>query len=395
MGQPTYIVTEDQRVTVVTSPDQATAVIPANVQGPPGPRGEQGPTGLPGPNRVDDSTQFVPLSTGPAAAARSAIGTDAAGDARPPAAHTHPAAQISDSTATGRALLTATDAPTARNAIGAAATSGTLAQFAATTSAELAGVLTDETGSGSVVFSASPTLVTPTVSGALTVTGGTVTASTPILNATQTWNNSGVNFTALSVNVTPTARGSGSKLLDLQTAGASRVQVTFNEFGYAEFGVRHQSATTFCGISPGNAGDMYFFTNASMTGAIGTEIVATVTTSRFVIEGGMCYAFYTGAHNTSVVLGHARFDDNTVEINTGTRTASGGSLRDLRLRNLTATGLIYLGPFTVGTLPSASANVGALAQATDSNSTTRGATPAGGGSNRVIVFATSTGWVIV
>ena len=35
-------------------------------------------------------------------------------------------------------------------------TSGTLAQFAATTSAELAGVISDETGSGSLVFSASP-----------------------------------------------------------------------------------------------------------------------------------------------------------------------------------------------------------------------------------------------
>jgi hypothetical protein len=43
-----------------------------------------------------------------------------------------------------------------------AATSGTLAQFAATTSAQLAGVISDETGSGSLVFGTSPT-----------VTGGT------------------------------------------------------------------------------------------------------------------------------------------------------------------------------------------------------------------------------
>lgn len=51
--------------------------------------------------------------------------------------------------------------------------SGKLSQFAATTSAELAGVISDETGSGSLVFSASPALTgTPT---APTAAGGTNT----------------------------------------------------------------------------------------------------------------------------------------------------------------------------------------------------------------------------
>lgn len=40
-------------------------------------------------------------------------------------------------------------------------TSGTLAQFAATSSSQLAGVISDETGSGALVFATSPTLVTP------------------------------------------------------------------------------------------------------------------------------------------------------------------------------------------------------------------------------------------
>ena len=57
-------------------------------------------------------------------------GTVAAGndsrlsDARTPTAHTHTAAQISDSTAVGRGVLTATDAAAARSAIGALATTG-------------------------------------------------------------------------------------------------------------------------------------------------------------------------------------------------------------------------------------------------------------------------------
>lgn len=44
---------------------------------------------------------------------------------------------------------------------GDALTSNPLSQFASTTSAQLAGIITNETGSGSLVFATSPTLVTP------------------------------------------------------------------------------------------------------------------------------------------------------------------------------------------------------------------------------------------
>jgi hypothetical protein len=82
---------------------------------------------------------------------------------------------------------------------GNAVTSGTLAQFAATTSAQLAGVISDETGSGALVFATSPTLVTPALgtpaSGTLTnctglpVAGGgtgvaTLTAYAPMFGGT-------------------------------------------------------------------------------------------------------------------------------------------------------------------------------------------------------------------
>ena len=68
---------------------------------------------------------------------------------------------------------------------GDALTSNGLDQFAATTSAELAGVISDETGSGALAFATSPTLVTPVLgtpsSGALgscTAYEGTAVAST-------------------------------------------------------------------------------------------------------------------------------------------------------------------------------------------------------------------------
>lgn len=70
-------------------------------------------------------------------------------------------------------------------AIGAGLTANPLSQFAATTSSQLAGVLSDPTGSGPLVFATSPTLVTPVLgtpsSGALgscTAYEGTAVAST-------------------------------------------------------------------------------------------------------------------------------------------------------------------------------------------------------------------------
>ncbi len=63
---------------------------------------------------------------------------------------------------------------------GDALTSSPLSQFAATTSAQLAGVLSDETGSGAAVFATSPTLVTPAlgVATATSYNGVTVTENT-------------------------------------------------------------------------------------------------------------------------------------------------------------------------------------------------------------------------
>ena len=58
---------------------------------------------------------------------------------------------------------------------GDALTANPLSQFAATTSAQLAGVISDETGSGALVFATSPTLVTPVLG---TPASGTLTNCT-------------------------------------------------------------------------------------------------------------------------------------------------------------------------------------------------------------------------
>lgn len=69
---------------------------------------------------------------------------------------------------------------------GDALTANPLSQFAATTSAQLAGVLSDETGSGSAVFATSPTLVTPTLGVATATSVNKVALTAPATGATIT-----------------------------------------------------------------------------------------------------------------------------------------------------------------------------------------------------------------
>ena len=55
---------------------------------------------------------------------------------------------------------------------------------------------------------------------------GTITTSQPAVDATQTWNASGVTFTGIKLNVTNTASQSASLLIDLQLGGSSQFSVT-------------------------------------------------------------------------------------------------------------------------------------------------------------------------
>jgi hypothetical protein len=107
-----------------------------------------------------------------------------------------------------------------------ALTTGTLAQFSATTSAQLAGVISDETGSGSLVFGTNPT-----ISGATITTGsinntpiGATTANTgkfTTIQATSTITPSstaGIVGTATNDNANA---GSVGELLTNSTTGTS------------------------------------------------------------------------------------------------------------------------------------------------------------------------------
>jgi hypothetical protein len=109
-------------------------------------------------------------------------------------------------TASNTLTFTGTDASSVAFSAGGtvAYVANKLSVFAATSSAELAGVISDETGSGALVFANTPTLVTP-VLGAATATSITATSGNIVINAASGNNN---------VNLGPTGTGTvdvGSK----------------------------------------------------------------------------------------------------------------------------------------------------------------------------------------
>ena len=84
-------------------------------------------------------------------------------------------------------------------------------------------------GGGSVDLSSPPAIgnTTPNTGAftTLSANNGTITTSSPAFTLAQTWNGSGVSFTALRVNVTDTASSSASYLFDLQVGGATKFRI--------------------------------------------------------------------------------------------------------------------------------------------------------------------------
>jgi hypothetical protein len=138
-------------------------------------------------------------------------------DTRDPNAHTHPVAELSDASANGRSLIIAANYAAMRGLLdleagtdflalpsgtpdgtkflrddnswqlipggGDALTTSPLSQFAATTSAQLAGVMSNETGSGALVFATSPTLITPDLGTPSALVGTNITGTAAGLTA--------------------------------------------------------------------------------------------------------------------------------------------------------------------------------------------------------------------
>ena len=76
-----------------------------------------------------------------------------------------------------------------------------------------------------------------TMTGALTIASGTLTASAPALNITQTWNAGATAFVGALIDITNTASSDASRALDVRIAGASIFSVRPDGYAIASTGI--------------------------------------------------------------------------------------------------------------------------------------------------------------
>lgn len=138
--------------------------------------------------------------------------------------------------------------PVANGGTGITSIGAGLATFWGTpSSANLAAAVTDETGTGALVFGTAPTISTK-----LTVTGATEVASNPVVDVTQTWNNGAVAFTGAKLNVTNTASAATSLLADWQIGSVSQFRISMAGTIIAANHIRSSSDTATITIGSGN-----------------------------------------------------------------------------------------------------------------------------------------------
>ena len=269
-----------------------------------------------------------------------------------------------------------------------------------------------------------------------TGSGRTVTASAPLLDLSQTWNNAGVTFTGLKFNVTDTASASGSLLMDLQKDGVTYFSVGRNNQVYGNtLRAAAGGLLAFTGRSQWSSpadGSMQLSNTAVTSYAVLAVDAANVLALR---NGTSAQAFnvyntYTDASNYE--RGYARWNAGVYEF--GMEALGTGATKHVRLNRATGANLylgdwidnssghflasvdntydigasganrprrIYAAGFVVtqsttvaGLTAAATAGAGARSFVTDATATTFLSVVAGGGANKVPVVSDGTNWLI-
>ena len=142
---------------------------------------------------------------------------------------------------------------------GDALTSNPLSQFAATTSAQLAGVISDETGTGALVFANTPTLVTPVLGVAAATSINKIAITAPATSATLTITD-GATLTA-SANATVSGTNTGDQTItltgDVTGGGTGSFAATIANDSVTYAKIQNVSATArILGRNTSGAGDI-------------------------------------------------------------------------------------------------------------------------------------------
>ncbi len=207
-------------------------------------------------------------------------------------------------------------------------TANKLSVFAATTSAELAGVISDETGSGSLVFGTSPAITTSLTTGS---------ASFDLINTTATTVNFAGAATALTIGA---------------TSGTTTIRNDLNRSGNIS-----ASSWTTGGISIDSAAATFTDTSSAGASTVASRVAVSVNTPTFASTNSITVtnaaSFYisaapsagtgttiTNAYALWVDAGTSRFDgtvlpgaDNTLDLGSASFRWANVYTGDLHLKN--------------------------------------------------------------
>lgn len=249
--------------------------------------------------------------------------------------------------------------------------SDNISALSSSTSLQLETLLSDETGSGAVVFANAPVLVTPTLGAASATSINNITLTNPGTTATLTLANnstlvtSGANSITLTstgaTNVTLPASGTlyGTTASSISSAQLAASMSDETGTGVVVFG----TGPAFTGFSSSGAtvsinDNSNFNTNintGTSTGAIAignsasTGITQNVGTGNFSLNGTTASTYSIGAATTTGTItigGTAQTGTMTLGSSSGTNTlaiANGAGATTLNLANVQSTGAVNIG----------------------------------------------------
>lgn len=204
-----------------------------------------------------------------------------------------------------------------------ALTTGNLSQFAATTSAQLAGVISDETGSGALVFATSPSLTTPTLGVATATSVNKVAITAPATSATLTLANGSTLATAGAFSITLTSTAATN--VTLPTSGTLATTGDLSQF----------SATTSAQLAgvisdETGTGKLVFATSPTFSTSVLTDSATLAvfnTTATTVTAFGAATSLSLGAAtgtttiaNNLAITGNLTINGTTTTVNSTTVT---------------------------------------------------------------------------
>ena len=196
---------------------------------------------------------------------------------------------------------TTTFSVTGNGAVTATSYSNNLSAFAATTSAQLAGVISDETGTGALVFASSPTLVSPSLGTPTALVGTNITGTASGLTAGNVTTNANLTGHITSVgNAAVLGSFTSAQLLAALTDETGSGVNVFNT-----------SPTFLTSLITSSATFTLFNTNATTVTAFGSATTLNIGASTA-----------TSTHNYSP---NATLSGNTKTVNLGTAGASGST----------------------------------------------------------------------